>query len=285
MRKILLVYYTILLLMTQLLAILNLSPDSFSDGAKQNLDPAWSCNKAKEFLEQGADFIDIGAESTRPGALLLDQETELARIVPFLDNWSSLQASRDILSLDSRNPKTIKQVFGNYGKHFGLLNDVTGLQNPDLLRVISEVIDPHIKLISMHSQGGIPPSIKATEVADDFYEQGLLEDLKRFWDKAISLCDNFGINHQRLILDPGLGFGKNLKHSLEIIELIPELKREFGLPILIGASRKSFLRQWHPPSLCYDATQPGKDLDELTREYNELCIGQGVDYLRVHRVL
>ncbi|MBT6843527.1 MAG: dihydropteroate synthase [Candidatus Melainabacteria bacterium] len=254
-------------------AILNITPDSFSDGNESNLDASWSVAKAKELLQLGADFVDIGAESTRPGASFVSTEQEWSRLRSFLEVFDSeLQGADTVLSLDSRNPQVIKQVFQEYGKKFAFLNDVTGLQNRELLKVLADHIDPSVKLITMHSKGGVPPSIKAAEIRDDFYEMGLLEDLKRFWDQTITACQEFGIDSGRLVLDPGLGFGKNLNHSLEILELIPKLKQEFALPILIGASRKSFLALW----------QPGKDLDELTLEYNELCKQQGVDYSRNH---
>ncbi|MDA0771877.1 MAG: dihydropteroate synthase [Cyanobacteria bacterium] len=268
-------------------AILNITPDSFSDGNETNLDASCSLAKAKELRQTGADFIDIGAESTRPGANTINHEIELARLIPFLDlleaQGSELSGR---LSLDSRNPHVIQKVFQDYSKHFAFVNDVTGLQNRELLKVVAQQVDPKVKLISMHSKGGVPPSIKAAEIRDDFYEMGLLEDLKRFWDQTIMTCQEFGIDSDRLILDPGLGFGKNLNHSLEILELIPKLKQEFALPILIGASRKSFLALWHasslPSSLRYDATQPGKEQDQLTQEYNELAVKQGVNYLRNH---
>lgn len=264
-------------------AILNITPDSFSDGNESNLDASLSVAKAKEFLRAEADFVDIGAESIRPGANTINHEIELARLIPFLDllgaQGSELSGR---LSLDSRKPQVIKQVFQKYSKQFAFLNDVTGLQNRDLLKVVADYIDPAVKLISMHSKGGVPPSIKAADIPDDFYPETLLEDYKRFWGKVIKTCQEFGIDSERLILDPGLGFGKNLKHSLAIIEMIPKLKQEFGLPILIGASRKSFLALWHPSSLRYDATQPGKEQDQLTQEYNELAVKQGADYLRNH---
>ncbi|MDD9899140.1 MAG: dihydropteroate synthase [Candidatus Melainabacteria bacterium] len=279
------------------LAILNFTPDSFSDGAEQNLEPQWALERAEALL-QVADFLDIGAESTRPTAETIDSQVELNRLLPFLEAWPSLRATakqssgtarsdaldcfvvppcNDVLSLDSRKPEVIEQVFKEHGNKFAFLNDVTGLQNPDLLKVVAEQIDPSVKLICMHSKAGVPPIIRAADVPDDFYEQGLLEELKRFWSQTIELCSDYGIEQERLIFDPGLGFGKNLQHSLEIIDLIPQIKEEFGLPVLIGASRKSFLKLWKN-----SPQASNEELDLYTKEYNQLAIAAGADYLRNH---
>lgn len=254
--------------------ILNLTPDSFSDGAENDSNLEFFLQKAKSLIETGFDVIDVGAESTRPGAEVITQKEEWARLKDFLLNYNLSKP----LSLDSFKPETIKNaLYHSSSIHY--INDVTGLQNSDLLYQVAEHAESFVKLIGMHSKGGVPPSLKASEIPDDFYggEGGLEEDLKRFFYGSIKACKKFGINESRLILDLGLGFGKNLKHSLELIELIPKIKNEFGLPVMIGASRKSFLKLWK--------IRPEADwseLDKWTEEYNSLAVRAGAEYLRSH---
>lgn len=263
---------------TKKLKILNLSPDSFSDGSTQVLETAYSFNKFQKLIGEGPDFIDIGAESTRPNASSISTEEELSRLEPFLAKISLQSLNlKGKFSLDSRNPATVAKIFKNYSDNFSFLNDVSGLQNPELIKTITEYINPSVKLIAMHSCGGIP-ALRSAEVPDSYYDSagGLLEEMKRFFHFGIKLAETYGINSSRIILDPGLGFGKNLQHSLEIIEIVPRLKEEFGLEILIGASRKSFLRLWKNKP---DASIA--ELDEWTGEYQNLFQDQ-VDYFRIH---
>ncbi len=260
------------------LAILNLSPDSFSDGDTAMLEPELALARAQELLVRGANHLDIGAESTRPGASPVSTEEELARLTPFLEMIKAqVPALNGRFSLDSRNSQVIRKVFKEYGQYFSFINDVSGMQNNNMLGIVREFVNPKVRLISMHSKGGVPPRQSSAEIPDDFYKQGLLEDLKVFWDRTISQMRRFEIDSSRLILDPGLGFGKNLKHSLEIIDLISKLKQEFGLPILIGASRKSFLKLWKN-----QAEASIQELDEWTQEYNSKAVQAGADLLRVH---
>lgn len=260
------------------LGILNLTPDSFSDGDSVILEPEAALMRVEELIAQGANFIDIGAESTRPGASPLSTEDELARLIPFLDlvkaQSSTLKAK---FSLDTRNSQVVRKVFKEYGQYFAFINDVSGLQNNNMLGIIAEFVNPNVRLISMHSKGGVPPRLNSSEIPDDFYKHGLLEDMKVFWDRTINQMRRFNIDSSRLILDPGLGFGKNLKHSLEIIELIPKLKQEFGFPVLIGASRKSFLKLWKN-----QAEASNQELDQWTKEYNAMAVKAGAELLRVH---
>jgi len=254
--------------------ILNLTPDSFSDGAESNANLDFFLQKTKKLIDIGFDVIDIGAESTRPGAEVITQKEEWTRLKDFLLNYNLSKP----LSLDSFKPETIKNaLYHSSSIHY--INDVTGLQNPDLLYQVAEHAESFVKLIGMHSKGGVPPSLKASEIPDDFYEAegGLEEDLKCFFYESIKACKEFRIDESRLILDLGLGFGKNLKHSLELIELIPIIKKEFGLPVMVGASRKSFLRLWKNR-----VSADWNELDKWTDEYNSLAVRAGAEYLRSH---
>ncbi len=265
------------------LGILNLSPDSFSDGDMSMLEPEQILKRVEQLIAAGVNCIDVGAVSTKPGAQAVSMEEELARLQPFFDALALTKSAEGgtplkiKFSLDSHNSQVVRSVFKQYGEHFAFINDVTGLQNNNMISVISTCVKPNTRLVSMHSKGGVPPRLAAAEVPDEFYKHGLLEDLKFFWDRTISQMRRLDIDSSRLILDPGLGFGKNLKHSMEIIELIPAIKKEFGLPVLIGASRKSFLKLWkNSPEASLE------ELDKWTKEYNALAIQAGAELVRVH---
>lgn len=261
------------------LAILNITPDSFSDGSEEILRVENSINKAKLLIDKGANIIDLGAESTRPGAEPVKEDEEFARLEFFLKNYNYDSA----LSLDSRNPVVVEKALKLNNK-IKYINDVTGLHNEALLNVLEKAVKGDgfdFKFIAMHSKGGVPPQFSTAQTPDNYYEDagGMLEHFKRFFEKTIKSMEHKGLKTENLILDPGLGFGKSLRHSLEIPALIPELKSCFGRPVLIGASRKGFLRLWknkENPSI--------EELDQWSEEYNQLCLDNGAEYLRVHKI-
>ena len=257
----------------KVLGILNLTPDSFSDADISLLGPQKALAKAQSLINSAVDIIDVGAESTRPGASSVSSDAEWQRLQGFLELYDLALP----LSLDSRNPQVIAQAL-ELNPKLTYINDVSGLQNPEVLRSLTDFCgNAGLKYIAMHSCGGVPPP-KSSEIPDDFYKEhgGLEEHMKRFFAKTISSMESYGLNISNLILDPGLGFGKNLKQSLEIIEIIPRLKQEFGLEILLGPSRKSFLKLWknnHQASL--------QDLDLYSLRYCLEVVDQ-VNYFRLH---
>lgn len=262
---------------TQVFGILNLTPDSFSDGSTENLNLEFSLEKAKSLFAHGADAIDVGAESTRPGADTLACSEELSRLIPFLQAFRN--SSDRAVSIDTRKAEIASAAL-NYEINY--INDVSGLQgDPDLAKVIAPY---DCQVIVMHSKGGIP-AIPSKEVADDFYAEGdnsgLLEHMKEFFTHSIEIAEAAGIHKERLILDPGLGFGKNLKQSFEILNLIPEIKKAFGLPVLIGASRKSFLRAKLEEQEIEASTEA---LDKISAEYHIEAVQNGADIIRTHNV-
>lgn len=292
--------------MVRKFGILNLTPDSFSDGSEEIMDPQNALKKAQSLIESGADIIDVGAESTRPDASELEDAEELGRLTPFLD----LLVKNDWqypLSIDSRKPEVIRKVLESYGSSCNIqyINDVEGLQNPEMAKVIGDYITKHgslnntacnLKIIIMHSKGGIPPP-KSKNIRDDFYgEQGLWNHMQEFFENSIAIAELHGIKKSSLVLDPGLGFGKNPKQSLELLELIPKLKSHFNLPVFIGASRKSFLRELdlknddsgfilkNGNSCDKSQSYSNDELDHLTSIYNKLALERGADYLRLHAI-
>jgi len=256
--------------------ILNLTPDSFSDGDESMQDSNKALSKAQALIDAGADVLDIGAESTRPGASLVTTEEEWLRLRPFLEAYN-LSAP---LSLDSRNPDIVKRaLYHTDAIHY--INDVSGMINPEMLVILEQHAEPHVKFISMHSKGGVPPSISSSEVPDDYYteEGGLYQAMKSFWQGVFDLSQKLGLNQDRFILDPGLGFGKNLQHSLELPSVMKQIKQDFGLALMMGASRKSFLKSWKNKQEASFV-----ELDNWTKEYNELFDLAVQDCLRLHLV-
>lgn len=257
---------------TKIFGILNLTPDSFSDGAEENLNLDQSLAKAMSLYMHGADVLDIGAESTRPGATLVTEQDELDRMIPFL-----LQFKKNIfwpVSIDTRKAKVADAVL-DYGVEY--INDVTGLQgDPDMAPVIAKKSDD-CKVIVVHSDGQLPPK-PSMSIPDDHYgDQGLFDHMIEFFTKSVEIAVAAGIDKARLVLDPGLGFGKSVNNNLEIIDFLPKLKAHFELPILIGSSRKSFLA-----SITTEANS-GK-LEAGTAAYNSMAIQNGADKVRVHDV-
>jgi dihydropteroate synthase len=263
--------------------IINLTPDSFSDGSSYNGTIDYQLQKIKEHESLGADVVDVGAESTKPKAVQVSARQEFERLLPFLENYSSHLS----LSLDTKNPEIIKKVFSQkpLSKKIKFVNDVKGMQDTAFLEECSDNCSKDIKFIAMHSKGGVPPQLAASDVPVDFYDEdgGLEKHIMSFFEKTIRSCEKFSIDRDRLIIDPGFGFGKNFIHSFEIISIIPKLKKEFGLPIFVGSSRKSFLKLWFSKieELGFDAKSLGnKELDFLTLEFNNLL--SDVEYFRMH---
>ncbi len=215
--------------------IVNLSPESFSYA----FDTADSFTSQKVLdhacdLSHAVDVLDIGALSTRPGAELLSTDLELQRFKYYLPEI--ITKFKLPISVDCYRPEVLKPLLESFSPEY--INDVSGFSNSDLVKLAAE---SNAQIIVMHSAGVLPAM---ANVPDDYYASGLFDDLARIFAASIAMADKHGIASSRLILDPGLGFAKNLKHSLELLALIPKLRSEFGLPIFIGASRKSFLMRW-----------------------------------------
>ena len=205
------------------MGILNVTPDSFSDGGSYD-DHQTALNHALTMLEQGADIIDIGGESTRPGADHVAKETELERVMPVLE---SLRALTDAcISVDTSTPVVMKQAAS---AGCDLINDVRSLTRADALSVAASTSLP---VCLMHMQGE-----PKTMQENPCYEN-LIDEICAFFTERITVCEEAGIDRQRLILDPGFGFGKTPEHNLMLINRLGQLDT-FELPILVGLSRKS----------------------------------------------
>ena len=211
----------------QVMGILNVTPDSFSDGGNHNnLDKA--LQHAQSMLSAGATLIDIGGESTRPGAAQVSEQEELDRVVPVVE---ALAKRFDVwLSVDTSKAAVITES-AQAGAH--LINDIRSLQEPGALDAAAKTGLP---VCLMHMQGQ-PQSMQQSPHYDD-----LLADVNQFFEHHIARCVAAGIAKSKLLLDPGFGFGKNLSHNYQLLARLAEL-HHFELPLLVGMSRKSMVGQ------------------------------------------
>lgn len=209
-----------------IMGILNVTPDSFSDGSRY-LDPQRAVDRALEMADQGADIIDIGGESTRPGAPAVPEKDELARVVPVIEKLNNRLACA--ISVDTWKA-AVAQAAVNAGAE--IINDVSGF-----------TFDPAIAQVA--AQSGAAAVLMHTRGAPDTMQQDtgyhdLLEAVAGYLQNSIDTATTAGVKRERIALDPGIGFGKDVKGNLELLRRLEEL-RGFGLPLLVGASRKSFI--------------------------------------------
>ncbi|MBN1861180.1 MAG: dihydropteroate synthase [Candidatus Thermoplasmatota archaeon] len=215
--------YTIHFDKTIIMGILNVTPDSFSDGGFfDKVDTA--VDYAKKMVSEGADLIDIGGESTRPGSHPLSEKDELARVLPVMQHL--LDEVSIPLSIDTYKPH-VADICLKAGAH--LINDITGLRNPEMRKVIAK---NKVPVVLMHMQGS------PTTMQQNPQYNNLLEDLTMFFRKQINAARNEHI--EQIIIDPGIGFGKTIEHNLQILKQLASFK-SLGCPILVGPSRKSFI--------------------------------------------
>jgi dihydropteroate synthase len=207
------------------MGILNVTPDSFSDGGKFSSFEL-ACQHADEMVAQGALIIDIGGESTRPGAADVSVEDELARVIPLVEYVAK---HHDVwISVDTSKPEVMRQAV-NAGAH--LINDVRALLEPGALETAAQL---NVPICLMHMQGAPRTMQSAPEYHD------VVADVFKFLNERIQACLEAGIPRERLLIDPGFGFGKTLEHNYELLAKL-ECFAQFELPILIGLSRKSMI--------------------------------------------
>lgn len=241
---------------TLIMGILNITPDSFSDGGKYN-SVEEAVKRAKKMIDEGVDIIDIGGESTRPEHIQISIEDEINRVVPVIKELKKLDV---LLSIDTYKYEVAKVALEN-GVH--IVNDIWGLQydNGEMAKLVKKYDVP---VIVMHNQNG-------TEYSSD-----IMKDMKEFFYRSFLVAKKYGIKRENIILDPGIGFGKTFEHNIEVMERLAEL-RGMG-KILLGTSRKRFLGK-----ILGDAA-PEKRL-EGTLATTVIGIEAGVDIVRVHDVL
>ncbi len=244
------------------MGVLNITPDSFSDGG-QYFDIDKAIESAKRMINQGADIIDVGGESTRPGAKAVSTDDEINRVIPVI---KALNHSTDILiSIDTSKPEVMKLAVEAGAS---MVNDVCALSADGALETVA-MLDVDVCL--MHMQGS-----PRTMQKDPVYNN-VIDDIKNFFGQRIQACIDAGISEDKIILDPGFGFGKTLNHNLEILKRFNEFK-SFGLPLLAGLSRKSMIG-----ALLNDRSVDGRVIGSVTGAI--IAVQNGADIVRVHDVL
>ena len=244
-----------------IMGILNVTPDSFSDGGCY-FDVAAAIDHAKQMAKDGADVIDVGGESSRPGASPASAEEELARVLPVVEGL--VEEISVPVSIDTCKSEVARRTVET-GAH--IVNDITALQgDAEMARVVAEM---GAGVILMHMRGS-PRTMQQSPVYDD-----VVSDISAWLHRRIEYAETEGIPPDRIIIDPGIGFGKTVNHNLEILRRLDEF-RHLNKPILIGTSRKSFI---------------GKILDlpvnsriEGTAATITWAIAHGADMVRVHDV-
>ena len=242
---------------TLVMGILNVTPDSFSDGGRyNNLDSAMK--QAERLISEGADIIDVGGESTRPGHTQITSEEEISRVVPVIEKISKNLDT--IISIDTYKYDVAEEAI-KAGAN--IINDIWGLQY-DKGEMAELVKKSNLPIIAMHNQN------------NEIYNKDIMLVLREFFEKTFKIADKYGIDRDKIILDPGLGFGKNVEQNIEILSRLNELK-DMG-SILLGASKKRFIGK-----LLNDL--PFDERVEGTVATTVIGIEKGVDIVRVHNVL
>ena len=248
----------------RLMGILNVTPDSFSDGGV-HFDSAAARTSAVHMVEQGATLLDIGGESTRPGAAYVPPEDEIARTVPAISAIRGAVGAAALISIDTRKA-SVAQAAVAAGA--GLVNDVSGFTfDPALAPFCAQAGLP---VCIMHAQGS-PQTMQADPRYDD-----VLLDVYDFLEAQVARLEALGLYRSQIVIDPGIGFGKTVDHNLTLLRNI-SLFHAIGCPILLGVSRKGFIgRLGAAPQA--DQRAPGSIAVGLA------ALGQGVQILRVHDV-
>jgi dihydropteroate synthase len=244
----------------KLMGVVNVTPDSFSDGGLY-LDADAAIEHGRELAAQGADLLDVGGESTRPGAAAVSEKEERARVEPVV---SALAADGHAVSIDTSKLAVAEAALGEGAS---IVNDVTALRaEPDIGRLCAE---RGAGLVLMHMQG-TPRTMQEDPVYED-----VVDDVRAFLSERLEAAVSMGVEEGKIWLDPGIGFGKTLEHNLELLCRLGEL-RELGCPLVVGTSRKSFIGK-------IDDSEVGDRLGG-TIASSVLALAEGAEVLRVHDV-
>ena len=256
------------------MGILNVTPDSFSgDGIIARGDTVRSAvEQARQFLADGADILDVGGESTRPGSQAVNADEELERVIPVIEVLAK-EFPDALISIDTYKARVAEAAF-KAGAH--ILNDVWALRaDPELAAVAAA---SGVPVILMHNRSD-PASVEVRQQLGNAYTgstyENLMEDVKRELLTSVDLAVKAGVEERRILLDPGIGFGKTREHNLELIDRLDEV-RALGYPVLLGPSRKSFIG--------FTLDLPPDQRVEGTAATVAIGIDRGADLIRVHDV-
>jgi len=244
-----------------LMGVLNVTPDSFSDGGLYS-DPSVAVERGLTLVRAGADILDVGGESSRPGATRISLEEELRRVLPVIQKLSS--RCNAMISVDTCKPDVAREAVRCGAS---IINDISGLRAPGMLEVVRET---GAGAVAMHMQG-VPATMQQAPVYAD-----VLEDVSDFFCATLDRCAASGIDPQQIALDPGIGFGKSVQHNLRILKEL-NFFQQHGRPLVLGVSRKSFLSALTGLPAVEDREWPTVALTSYARH-------RGVAVVRVHDV-
>lgn len=244
---------------TQVMGVVNLSPDSFSDGTERTPDEA--IGFALSLAADGADILDVGGESTRPGSEPASAEVEIDRVIPVVEG---ICARSDVpISVDSYKPE-VQQAALEAGA--SAVNDVTGLKSPKIANLAAKAGAP---VVIMHMKGR-PKTMQDNPTYDD-----VVGEIRSFLAQRAQAALAAGIPRGGIVVDPGIGFGKTTEHNLELIRNLSDLA-QLGYPVLVGPSRKRFIGEI--------LDLPVTEREEGTAAVLALCVANGASMVRVHDV-
>ena len=245
---------------TLIMGILNVTPNSFSDGGRY-AEPGSAVDHAQSMIDDGADIVDVGGESSRPGAAPVSAEAEWARVTTV---FKALAATDTCISIDTYHAETARRALESGAR---MVNDITALRgDPEMAEVVASA---GCDCVLMHMQGA-PQTMQQSPRYDD-----VIDDISAFFEERLSFAVGAGIAEESLWLDPGFGFGKTPQHNLEILRRLAEFKK-FGRPLLIGTSNKG--------TIGAVLVTPVNDRLEGTAATVALAIANGADCVRVHDV-
>ena len=247
-----------------LMGILNVTPDSFSDGGRYD-SPATALAHAEHMLNQGVDIIDVGGESTRPYSMSVSSGEQIHRVIPVIKAIRKHLSSTIPISIDTRLSSVARLALAEGAN---IINDVSaGVSDPEILTVAAKADCP---IVLMHMQG-TPQTMQNAPHYDDVVNEIITRLLER-----VSAAKHAGIRPERIILDPGIGFGKQTHHDLALLHHLKQLTTQ-GFPVLLGASRKKFMQSFVDRS-------DENGLDMTTAVTTALAVMAGVQIIRVHEV-
>ena len=264
---------------TYLMGILNVTPDSFSDGGEFN-NVETALTQARDMIDNGVDIIDIGGESTRPNAEAVTVEAELQRIIPVIEQLR--RESSIPISIDTTKATVAKKAIAAGAD---IVNDISGATYDE--GMLETVASLNVPIILMHIRG----NPKTMQSLTDY--QDVVAEVKEFLNEQVNKAIACGIDRDKIIIDPGIGFAKKAEQSLELLQRLSELK-ELELPILVGVSRKSFLRPilnkddpkeriWGTAAACYGAIARGADIlrvHDVTQMYDVCRVADAIERVR-----
>ena len=239
------------------MGVLNVTPDSFSDGGRY-LDPAQAVAQGRALIDAGADLLDVGGESSRPGAAPVPEDEELRRVLPVIEALRGVP-----VSIDTRRPRVMREALAAGAS---MVNDIAALRAPGALDAVAS---SDCAACLMHMQGSPETMQQAPSYGD------VVGEVKAFLGERIAACEAAGMVRERLVADPGFGFGKTLEHNLELLRRLEELAA-LGVPILAGLSRKSMLGAL--------TGRPEGERDAASAAAALLAVQRGAKIVRVHNV-